>query len=234
MPRLTEGAKWRRTHLAYFANPDAAADVIGQFDGHDPEDMELCSRARAGEGQRAAVALALSDCTLSRMASGLFEELVSIRDKKDTVCTSPVVPDHGSFPVTWMAVAELLAAGLIEVQIHLRFDAGGRQTSDALKDQMWPPLDKRSQQLRDNGGKHTNAEWRRLVASFDYRCVACLRQEPNVVLTKDHVIPVSKGGRDDIANIAPLCKSCNSRKKTTSTDYRVDFAERLQALRSEG
>lgn len=68
-----------------------------------------------------------------------------------------------------------------------------------------------------NGGEYTIDEWQALCDHYGNKCLACGRQEP---LTADHVIPVSKGGRNDISNIQPLCKSCNSSKGTRTIDYR--------------
>ncbi len=64
-----------------------------------------------------------------------------------------------------------------------------------------------------NGGSHTVAEWREKVAEFGSRCAYCREEKP---LTRDHVVPISRGGTDDIENIVPACRSCNSRKNARS------------------
>lgn len=62
---------------------------------------------------------------------------------------------------------------------------------------------------KGNGGKHTREDWNRVKESFNNCCAHCGNA---VKLTKDHIIPISKGGTDNIDNIQPLCISCNSRK----------------------
>jgi 5-methylcytosine-specific restriction endonuclease McrA len=64
------------------------------------------------------------------------------------------------------------------------------------------------------GGKHTVSDWLNVKRLFDYRCAICGRSEPDISLTEDHKIPVVKGGTDNIDNIQPLCRSCNSSKAT--------------------
>ena len=77
-------------------------------------------------------------------------------------------------------------------------------------------------QKRGIVGFHNNKEWEELKEKYNYRCIQCGISEkklrtiwlgtPFVKLTKDHIIPSSKGGTDFINNIQPLCVSCNARK----------------------
>lgn len=66
-------------------------------------------------------------------------------------------------------------------------------------------------------GSYTKQEWLDLCAKYGNRCLCCGRQ---VELTVDHVVPVTKGGTSYIWNIQPLCKSCNSKKRDKTIDYR--------------
>tara|TARA_Y100000310_G_C20574358_1_gene759723 strand:- start:77 stop:1105 length:1029 start_codon:yes stop_codon:yes gene_type:complete len=71
-------------------------------------------------------------------------------------------------------------------------------------------------------GFHNREEWEALKKKHGNRCVLCGISEKDLAivwigtgftkLTKDHIIPIRKGGTDYIGNIQPLCVSCNARK----------------------
>lgn len=70
----------------------------------------------------------------------------------------------------------------------------------------------RRKRIRENGGKHTQEEWNQLREDYNFSCPSCGKKEPEIKLTRDHIIAVSAGGTDDIKNIQPLCVKCNASK----------------------
>lgn len=56
---------------------------------------------------------------------------------------------------------------------------------------------------------HTDREWFSLLDQHGGKCAKCGSDGP---IDRDHIIPLTRGGDDDIGNIQPLCRSCNRRK----------------------
>lgn len=46
-----------------------------------------------------------------------------------------------------------------------------------------------------------------------YQCKSCGKTHLETVLNIDHIIPLARGGSNDISNLQTLCRSCNQRKK---------------------
>ncbi len=78
----------------------------------------------------------------------------------------------------------------------------------------------RRSRIRGADGNFLIEEWEALKDKYHYTCLCCKRKEPEIQLTVDHVVPISKGGKNDISNIQPLCLSCNSSKNDSTVDYR--------------
>lgn len=87
---------------------------------------------------------------------------------------------------------------------HARWKGG-------YENKLWHNRMRRIKKLK-NGGRHSLEEWLEMKKLCNYTCLHCSRSEPEITLSQDHIIPLSKGGTDDITNIQPLCRSCNSIK----------------------
>jgi hypothetical protein len=78
---------------------------------------------------------------------------------------------------------------------------------------------RRRARLAGAQGSFSTREWETLLAQFE-SCPMCKRAWDEIppptgrssVITRDHIVPISKGGSNSIDNIQPLCYSCNSIK----------------------
>lgn len=60
---------------------------------------------------------------------------------------------------------------------------------------------------------YTHQEWKEALIFFGGECAYCgCTTRKGQRLTRDHLEPVSKGGRTTQSNIVPACQSCNSSK----------------------
>jgi 5-methylcytosine-specific restriction endonuclease McrA len=57
----------------------------------------------------------------------------------------------------------------------------------------------------------TAEEWEQIKKQYKYRCVYCGEEKE---LTRDHIIPLTKGGAFTKDNVVPACRSCNATKHT--------------------
>ncbi len=68
-------------------------------------------------------------------------------------------------------------------------------------------------------GNFTAKEFEELCGRYGNRCLNC--GALGVMLEADHVVPLTRGGSDDIDNIQPLCGVCNRSKFVKIIDYRA-------------
>ena len=53
----------------------------------------------------------------------------------------------------------------------------------------------------------------------NYHCQSCGKTHQETQLSIDHIIPLAKGGSNDVSNLQTLCLTCNQ-KKTHKIDPR--------------
>lgn len=69
-------------------------------------------------------------------------------------------------------------------------------------------------------GHHSHEQW---IARFNYfgrSCLYCGCALTDETVTKDHQIPISRGGSEWPSNLVPACRPCNSKKGTSKPNER--------------
>lgn len=69
---------------------------------------------------------------------------------------------------------------------------------------------KRKGELRAARLEFAERDWARLLQQYRWSCAYCGRKGE---LHRDHVLPLSRGGRHSVGNILPACPACNMSKK---------------------
>lgn len=81
-------------------------------------------------------------------------------------------------------------------------------------------INRRSRELKAKGN-FSLKEWNQKLGYFGNRCYLCGDSLENKTIHKEHRIPLSRGGTNWIANIAPACEKCNRSKHTkTEKEFR--------------
>lgn len=79
---------------------------------------------------------------------------------------------------------------------------------------------KRRARTRNAKGNHTFEQWQEKVKFWGNRCYLCRESLSGQDAHAEHRIPLSRGGSNFIANIAPACKKCNLTKHNkTEKEY---------------
>ena len=73
---------------------------------------------------------------------------------------------------------------------------------------------------RDYPDHFTWNQWVAQCTQYGNHCLRCRQGGSPDTLTPDHILPLAKGGDNNIDNIQPLCLSCNRIKHIRYRDYR--------------
>lgn len=96
------------------------------------------------------------------------------------------------------------------------------------------PHIKRVRKLRDKVRAHSRRgkgdiirhDWAAILAAFDGACCYC---GSVCEMTVEHLTPLSRGGTNEIGNIAPACADCNLRKRAkTAEEFAPDRASDIR------
>ena len=74
-------------------------------------------------------------------------------------------------------------------------------------------------------GSFTEAEFKQQLIFYHYKCLSCGEDLKEVIIHRDHIQPLSKGGSNYIENIQPLCAHCNCSKGVKHIDYRDNWLQ---------
>ncbi len=80
----------------------------------------------------------------------------------------------------------------------------------------------------DATGTFTWMDFYEKCAIQEWKCTYCKQEKK---LEPDHIIPISRGGTNNLENITPACRECNSQKRAkTLEEYRAYLQQHAQQI----
>jgi HNH endonuclease len=72
-------------------------------------------------------------------------------------------------------------------------------------------------------------DWKQLKSIWGNRCAYCGKSSER--LTKDHMVPLARGGIHDVSNIVPACLSCNTSKCARTVEEYYEWRAKRTYIR---
>ena len=72
------------------------------------------------------------------------------------------------------------------------------------------------------------SEWIECLKKFNFKCSTCFLHTK--YLTLDHIVPMFRGGLNNLCNLQPLCKDCHEVKGMIESKERGNKKKRLEAI----
>jgi len=130
-----------------------------------------------------------------------------------------LIVDSQGQPVRWALMqraARYYASGKVVTELgdNLFGMAGGLQEATGLRSELITSsiLMIRGRHRIPFGHAHVGLTKHRLFARDRHICAYCGGHFPELELTVEHILPVSRGGRHEWTNVVTACRSCNTRK----------------------
>ena len=130
-----------------------------------------------------------------------------------------LIVDSQGQPVRWALMqraARYYASGKVVTELgdNLFGMAGGLQEATGLRSELITSsiLMIRGRHRIPLGHAHVGLTKHRLFARDRHVCAYCGGHYPELELTVEHILPVSRGGRHEWTNVVTACRSCNTRK----------------------
>jgi 5-methylcytosine-specific restriction endonuclease McrA len=118
-------------------------------------------------------------------------------------------------------------------EIIARTKKWGQDNPDKVKQAQANNSRKRRAAKHASPGNFTAEEFKALCESYGNKCLAC--GDTEAALQADHIVPLTRGGSNDIDNIQPLCGTCNRKKFVSIVDYRSGWiAEGMDLVGAAG